>query len=52
METTFSPQRKAGDGEQRRKQFMKMVPEGFNACRAALEGGHKLMVDITRSKGV
>jgi len=30
----------------------KMVPKGFNACKAALERGHKFMVDTARSKGV
>jgi hypothetical protein len=39
-------------GNREGNNLWKMVPEGFNACRAALEGGHKLMVDITRSKGV
>jgi hypothetical protein len=39
-------------GNKEGNNLWKMVLEGFNACRAALEGGHKLMVDIARSKGV
>jgi hypothetical protein len=39
-------------GNKEGNNLWKMVPKGFNACRAALEGGHKLMVDIARFKGV
>ncbi len=39
-------------GNKKGNNLWKMVSEGFNACRVALEGGHKLMVDIARSKGV
>jgi len=51
METTFSLQRKATVGNRKGNNLWKMVPKGFNACRAIL-GGHKLMVDIARSKGI
>jgi len=39
-------------GNKEGNNLWKMVPKGFNACRVALEGGHKLMVDIARFKGV